>query len=64
MQADGERLFTNKGPVGLMVKESDNFQKCQLPGQYLATKVTYVGFFWMIHSIETYFFTLGVNTRY
>ena len=38
MQVDGERLFTNKGPV--MVKESDHFQKCLFRGQYLAIKVT------------------------
>ena len=37
MQVDGERLFTNKGPV--MVKESNNF-KIMLRGQYLAIKVT------------------------
>ena len=38
MQVDGERIFTNKGPV--IVKESNNFQNCLLRGQYLATKVT------------------------
>ena len=38
MQVDGERLFTNKGPV--MVKESSNFHNCLLRGQYLAIKVT------------------------
>ena len=31
MQVDGERLFTNKGPVGLMVKDIEIFQNCQLP---------------------------------
>ena len=38
MQVDAERLFANIGPV--MVKESDNFQKCLFRGQYLAIKVT------------------------
>ena len=38
MQVDGERLFTNKGPV--MVKESNHFKNCLLRGQYLAIKVT------------------------
>ena len=38
MQVDLERLFNNEGPV--MVKESNNFQKCLLRGQYLAIKVT------------------------
>ena len=38
MQVDGERLFTNKGPV--MVKESDHFHNCLFRGQYLEIKVT------------------------
>ena len=38
MQVDGERLFTNKGPV--MVNESKTFQNCLFRGQYLAIKVT------------------------
>ena len=38
MQVDGERLFTNKGPI--MVKESNNFQNCLLRGQYIAINVT------------------------
>ena len=38
MQANGERLFTNKGPA--MVKESENFQNCLLRGHHLSIKVT------------------------
>ena len=38
MQVDGERVLTNKGPV--VVKESNNYQKGLLRGQYLAIKVT------------------------
>ena len=40
MQVDGEIIFSNKGPIGLMVKDSEHFQNGQLPGQYIAIKVT------------------------